>query len=378
MSEPKKKFYSTKRINKTNANYRIAFGERSNGKTFAGLEEILKAYHETGKQGAYIRRWEDDIRPKRAGTLWNGVIEESKYWKDNFAREWDAIKFRCGAWYLYRKDEDLNEEVWSETPICFAFSLSTMEHDKSTSFPNITVVVFDEFLTRRSYLTDEFVLFMNTLSTIIRHRKDVVVYMFGNTVNKTCPYFTEMGLTNVRTMKQGTIDIYRYGESGLTVAVEYTKGFENSGKNSDVYFAFNNPKLQMITGGAWEMAIYPHLPIKFKPKDILFKYFIIFESEILQCEIIKCSGKELGYKGEITFTYIHRKTTELKDLTHDYVYCPDTSPLPTWHRRITKCTSELDNKIVKYFTTEKVFYQDNEVGEIVRNYLMWCKSNPYV
>ena len=34
----------------------------------------------------------------------------------------------------------------------------------------------------------------------------------------------------------------------------------------DVYFAFNNPKLQMITSGAWEMAIYPHNKVKYKPK----------------------------------------------------------------------------------------------------------------
>lgn len=105
-----------------------------------------------------------------------------------------------------------------------------MEHDKSTSYPNITTIVFDEFLTRGSYLKDEFILFTNVCSTIIRQRNDVKIFMLGNTVNKYSPYFSEMGLSNIKNQKQGTIDIYRYGDSDLIVAVEYCASTQ-SGKN---------------------------------------------------------------------------------------------------------------------------------------------------
>ena len=37
--------------------------------------------------------------------------------------------------------------------------------------------------------------FMNVLSTIIRDRENIKIFMLGNTVNKYCPYFDEMGLT---------------------------------------------------------------------------------------------------------------------------------------------------------------------------------------
>ncbi|MFV3037454.1 phage DNA encapsidation protein, partial [Klebsiella pneumoniae] len=96
-------------------------------------------------------------------------------------------------------------------------------HDKSTSFPDIDLIIFDEFLTNRLYLNDEFILFMNTVSTIVRRREDVKIYMLGNTVNKYCPYFAEMGLEHIPKMTQGTIDVYAYGNSDLTVAVEYCK-----------------------------------------------------------------------------------------------------------------------------------------------------------
>ena len=71
-----------------------------------------------------------------------------------------------------------------------------------------------------------------------------------------------------------TIDLYTYGESNLRVAVEYSQGIKKESKKSNKYFAFDNPKLQMITNGKWEIDIYPHLPHKYKPKDIKFIYYI--------------------------------------------------------------------------------------------------------
>ena len=32
----------------------------------------------------------------------------------------------------------------------------------------------------------------------------------------------------------------------------------------------------------------------------------------------------------------------------------------------------VEKHIAEYYKSDKVFYQDNEVGEIVRNYLLWC------
>lgn len=106
-----------------------------------------------------------------------------------------------------------------------------MEHDKSTNYDGIINAVLDEFLTRSYYLPNEFVLFMNVLSTIIRDRDNVKIFMMGNTVNQYCPYFAEMGLTHIKEMKKGDIDVYEYGESGLTVAVEYTDSPNKEGKN---------------------------------------------------------------------------------------------------------------------------------------------------
>ena len=240
-----------------------------------------------------------------------------------------------------------------------------MEHDKSTSYPKVKIILFDEFITRTAYLPDEFILFVNTVSTIVRHNKDIKIFMCGNTVNRYgCPYFSEMGLKHVREMQPGDIDLYTYGESELKVAVEYVKP-NKQGKESDKYFAFDNPKLQMITGGAWEVAIYPHCPCRIRPKDVLFKYYIVYDGELMECEII---SHETLY-----FTFVHRKTSELKELDTDLIYSTEFDPRPNFRRRITKPRSNIEKKIAEFYIKDKIFYDTNETGELMRNYLIWCE-----
>ena len=358
-----KKYYSLKNILSKKAQYNIIFGERSNGKTYSVLKYGLEQYTKDGKQMAIIRRWQDDFKGKRGASMFDSLAAnyEIEYMTKG---KWTNVYYFGGRWFLCNYKDDGTREI-DETPFAYAFSITSMEHDKSTSYPNVTTILFDEFLTRTAYLPDEFVLFMNVLSTIIRDRTNVKIFMLGNTVNKYCPYFSEMGLKHIKNMEPGTIDLYQYGNSGLSVAVEYTAPNKN-GKGSDLYFAFDNPKLTMITGGAWEIDIYPHCPCKYKPKDVLFKFYIEFDSELLECEIVNADNN--------LFIFIHKKTTPLKEPEKDLIYSTEYSPLPNRKRKITVPTSNMENKIYNLFKTDKVFYSDNETGEIVRNYIIWCKK----
>ena len=357
------KYYSLKNILAKNAQYNVIFGERSNGKTYAVLLYALKRYAETGEQVAIVRRWQDDFTGKRGATMFDGIVANGEIRKSTNG-EWSGVYYWGARWYLCRYEND--KRVIAEKPFAYGFSISSMEHDKSTSYPEITTILFDEFISRGMYLPDEFVLFMNVISTIVRNRTDVRIFMLGNTVNKYCPYFTEMGLKHVREMTPGNIDIYKYGNSDLRVAVEYTAN-TRQGKKSDFYFAFDNPKLAMITGGAWEIDIYPHCPVKYKPNEILYTFFIIFAGDTLQCEIIS--------HDDLLFIFIHRKTGEIKYPETDLVFTPEHSPRANYRRKITKPQTTIEKRIAQLFARDKVFYADNDVGEIVRNYLIWCSKN---
>lgn len=358
--EQKIKYYSLDNILAKNADYNIIFGERSNGKTYATLLYGLTRFIKTGEQMAYIRRWREDLRGKRAESLFanhvaNGVIEQLTGGKFN------EVFYLSNKWFLSYYDSEKKKRFPDDKPFCFGFCLSEQEHEKSSSYPNVTTVVFDEFLTRRIYLPDEFMLFMNLLSTIIRNRDNVKVFMLGNTVNRFCPYFTEMGLKQVSVMEQGTIDVYRFGEHGATVAVEYCATIVKQ-KASNKYFCFDNQNLQMITGGKWELAVYPHLPHKYKPKDVLFVFYIEFNDTVLQGNIIQVEND--------CFLYIHKKTTPIKDKENSLIYSLEMNGKPNYKRKLISNASYVEQQITKFFATDKVFFQDNEIGEIVRNYLL--------
>lgn len=355
-------FYSLSHILEQHAQYNMVIGERSNGKTYAALEYGIRNYISTGKQMAYVRRWKEDYRGKRGETLFSNLTSTGAI-ESITSGQWTTTYYYSGRWYLARLDSDLDKVIHDSTPFCYAFALSDQEHDKSSSYPNITTIVFDEFMTRNYYLQNEFVTFCNVLSTIIRHRSDVVIFMLANTVNKYCPYFKEMGLKHVTEMKQGDIDVYTYGSSSLRVAVEYCKPHEK-GKASDVYFTFNNPSLAMITGGVWEIDIYPHLPYRYSRSDVVFNFYICFDDNMLDCECIVLP--------HCSFIYIHEKTTPIRDEANSLIFTDAYDPRPNFIRNIRKPTSTLTRRIADYFRTDRVFYQDNEVGEIVRNYLNYC------
>ena len=374
------KYYSNKRIRETGASYYMIVGERSNGKTYSSLYTGLEKYFKDGSQIAYIRRWDEDIRGKRGQQVFDSLVYNGEI-KKLSKGEWDSVYYYSGRWYLtkVKKDGTVIKDI---KPFAFAFSLNGMEHDKSTSYPGVKTIIFDEFLTRgRGLGDDEFLLFMNVLSTIIRDpsRTDIEIFMLANTVNWDSVYFKEFGLTNVRTMKQGTIETYTYGNSKCTLALEYCESRKTKESQlNDRYFAFDNPGLKMITEGAWEMDIWPHLPIKYKPENIVFSYFIQYNDETLQADIIQGGyiyDKELRKEtsdDNAYFTYIHQKTTPIKNEDDDLIFTNSYSAKPNQRLNMFKPSDNIGKNILKFFKDNKVFYQDNITGEIVNNYKEWC------
>lgn len=370
------KYYSLAPILQKKARYNMIIGLRSNGKTYAALRHGLIEYFNSGSEMAYIRRYREDFRGKRGEQLFAALIANNEIYTISKG-EWTGVKYMSSRWYFTKKNAK-GEEVRSTKPFCFAFSLSEMEHDKSVSYPNIRTIIFDEFITRQYYLNDEFVIFCNVLSTIIRLRDDATIFMLANTVNKYCPYFKEMGLKHITSMEPGTIDTYKT-VAGLRIAVEYCATLETKkSRPSDIYFSFDNPKLEMITGGVWELDIYPHLPCRYTPADIIFQYFIEFDSQLLQCEVVNFKPSTIydeKTNSQVCFTYIHAKTTDLKYPDTDIVFTTRYDPRPNWFRNILRPVGEVDKKILSFFRTYQVYYQDNEIGEIVNNYIKYCTKD---
>lgn len=362
-------YYSLKKIMQVPAQYYVIFSMRSNGKTYSVLKYALQRYFETGEQLGIVRRWDVDfVGATSMKSCYNSLMQNGEGMNDIAilsGGKYTGVTYHDKQYFLTVWDEETQKEIRTDKVIAYAFALTQMEHGKSGSYPNITTVLFDEFITRDVYLTDEFIKWQNTISTIKRLRTNLTIFMCGNTISKyACPYFGEMGLKHIGKMSPGDIDTYTYGNTGLTVRVEYGERVKKMTKEHDAYFAFDNPNLKLMTSGdVWEMDFYPHLidEYKYKMTEILFSCFIIPDEEtILQCDVVQHNG--------MRYMFIHQKTTGIRHPEKDIVYQTAASARPNVRRSILRDRSTLGQRIAWFFVSEKVFYQDNDIGEIVRAY----------
>lgn len=359
-------------LKKKKCQYNILLGERSNGKSTAVLDEILSDCARNNHFAIYLRRRDEDLKSKRVATMYSAIVKRGlveKYTKGKY----NDIKYYNSAWYLatsYIDEKGNNVTEKADKPFMRAFSLTASEHDKGFTLPDVYHIFFDEFFTRFGYLADEYVTFSHALSTFIREKDISTIYMCGNTMNGGyCPYFKEMGLTEIKKMKRGDIDVYKYGNTGLRVGVFMTDSLPSKIKKSNVYFAFGNPKLSMITGDGdvWEMDLFPHCPIKYQPKHVRYSFFMIFDNITYQADLI-CKETHL-------FIFIHDKTTPIKYPDKDLTYTSEYKSGLNYRQTIFKPISQIEKTILLLFLQNKVFYQDNEVGNAIKNFLLEMKKN---
>ena len=121
----------------------------------------------------------------------------------------------------------------------------------------------------------------------------------------------------------------------------------------------------MITGGSWELSIYPHLPYKYKPKDVLLNFYIEFNDNIYDCEVISLK--------DIHFIYIHDKTTPIRNPEKHIIYSLEFNPELNYNRSIFRPMNRVQERILWFFKHDRVYYQNNTVGDAVSNYLKIAK-----
>lgn len=355
-------YYNINNILKKKAIYNIIYGMRSNGKTYSVIDLILKAFIKTGKPSAYIRRLDSELTPSEIFKLLSphipNIIKLSK-------GKYNDYIYKSRIFYLVERDNK-GDIIEISPPCIYCFALSLSAKSKGADRGEFAYTLFDEFLTRRFYLPNEFLLYTEILSTIIRNRDGVIHFLVGNTVTQYCPYFAEMGLTHFKDQKQGTIDVYTYSNSDLTVAVEYCAENDEISKNISKYFAFDNPRLNMITSGKWEFASYPHCMERVTPENIIKKCYIIFDTNTIAISIVK------------THSIFLLVTPHTKTIPDNSIIYTDTASLnPYIINDITRDNKKVSKIIYNLILQNRVFFTDNQTGEIFNNWLKYSRKNIY-
>lgn len=363
-------YYSYKEIDETGAAYRLVIGQRSNGKTFGAIRKVIDCYLSTGVPSAYIRRLEEQIKKKNLEDL---LTPHCNYLIEKTGGEWNAFAYRSGAFYLAlyvpNSAGRLILKAKDKNPILRCYAINNAENTKGQDAGEVKYIIFDEFITRKYYLRNEFVQFQNLLSSIIRDRPGVVIYMLANSVNKYCPYFADMGIKSVADMQQGTISVYQLGQTDKKIAVEYCSMIDDDTKKEvSTYFAFDNPQLKMISSGEWEIALYRYPPDDMADYDIIFSFFVCYADKVVQGDIYM-------YKGYPLIVW-HKKTTPLKHPEKDLIYCEDVTDGNPLHQIELAAGSTKPHKLIRQLIREnKTFYDHNDTGEIINNWLKFAMQS---
>lgn len=182
-------------------NFLIAFviGERGCGKSYGSKIAVMKKYLKTGEQFIYLRRYKTELDTALT-TFWNDVADDPTL-KDHKL----AVK----------KSKTLTELLCDGKVCGYAVPLSTANILKSTPFPKVKTIIFDEFLLdvggSHRYLRNEMTMFLDVIETVFRLREGQTILLGNCLAPHTSPYFAywdlelPYGESEFRTFRDGAI-----------------------------------------------------------------------------------------------------------------------------------------------------------------------------
>ena len=337
-------YYDITPIEKEDAVYNVIYGQRSYGKTFAMLYRSLKLYWQKRQAGelyqfAYLRRYDEAIQGNVARSICDTIICDGN--GNNRVSEitdgmFDTITYRAGEFKLSHTNPETGLTKKDNNPFMFAFALNTWDKMKGGSFPHVQEIWLEEF-----------------------------VEVSTKPYNPHCPYWDWMGLTKILEQKPGTIDIYKIGKTDRKIAVERTADtpeYSRSKLTNAYLFAFEDPRLKMITQGDWEIGSYPLIQEEVQAQDICGRFFIEFRERLYQGDIV---ANDQGY-----YIYMHVHNDPLYPPTdYDLTYSLEYSPKANYRRRLDRWFTKAEEVIIMLFRQDKVFYDSNFTGNAIENYI---------
>ena len=217
---------------KFGARIRIIMGQRSNGKTFQVIKKIVDAHHERGESGYYVRRWGDDLKAEEIENLFLKHDPDIKYYRHTFRDDAGTV---CGT-----------------------VALTKSEHFKGVVVPPSCKYIFlDEMFPETREIYREFERWQSVVSTIVRDRDDVIIYMVGNTIRRTSTYFDHYGI-DPKKLRKGEISLIEVKQrdgSIVKIAVEWCSKNYHVARNSNYYFV-DTAEENMIIDGDFESGFH--------------------------------------------------------------------------------------------------------------------------
>ena len=211
-----------------NALINIIVGNRGGGKSYGSKKKAVENFIKKKEQFGYIRRYKDDLKKP---------LEQ--FYKD-IAQEFPEHECKVEGEKVYIRIKADPKQKWTEQDLAgYGFSLSTANNKKSMSFPDISMLIFDEFLLEEGnqrYLPNEVEKLLNLYETIARpgsgHRR-VTLWLLGNAISITNPYFLYWDLKMPKTMDKNGKWIWKHPTRPILVEDVRNEGFIDAKRNTE-------------------------------------------------------------------------------------------------------------------------------------------------
>lgn len=335
--------------------YLLLLGERSNGKSYASKNLIIKKCIDTGEEFIYLRRYDLDCKDSLCVSYFGDCPVEAM--TDG---EYTCIDVYRKGIYLANVDEE-SGKIKRGKRLGYCHALSGAEHYKSLAFPKVNYIIYEEIVSQDGrYLYNEPSKLMQYISTIYRNRKGKAI-LIGNTISRICPYYRDWDLKVAR-QKLGSIESYTFhndngDDTRLSVYLTDTLNY-----NSGMFFG--NPA-KNITKGAYEVNNYPHLAKGINHYRIMYTVVIEYNEFKFLAKLLK--DKETGE----VFWFVEPKTSDIKDKTR--VISNQFNPSPYYSTTFREYVNANERRVFSMFLSKKVCFADNLTGTEFNNILQYLK-----
>lgn len=169
-------YYNPQKLLSHNRILNFVIGARGIGKSFAMKQYPINRFLKNGEQFIYVKRHKTDL--KKINNYFDDIQQEEKF---------PGVSFKSEGRTFY-----INEKKAG-----WAIPLSTWQTEKSNAYPNVTTIIFDEFIRETDnsgYLPNEVDALLNLMDTVFRDRDNVRCICLSNAVSVVNPYFVYFNL----------------------------------------------------------------------------------------------------------------------------------------------------------------------------------------
>ena len=177
----------------TNGEICLVLGAKDIGKTFGLRKKCVERFIKCNERFCEICRTNEEMKAVAPGYF--DKLQTAGFFADYVFK----VERNCG----YIAKRPIADEKPQYELICYFVALTNFQREKKRTYAQVKRFIFDEAIIdtldkHHRYLKDEFLILAQLLDSISRQQPNddfkYYVYMLGNAVNLTAPYFQALGI----------------------------------------------------------------------------------------------------------------------------------------------------------------------------------------